>query len=469
MSRRTPLVAAVLAAGLLVGSVTACTPDDAVGGTFDTTVHPSDCGLPQLERAKKPVEILFWHSMIRSNLDWLKAATKAFNESQDEVHVKLAQQPNYQDTFTKYKAGLQSGDLPDLVQMEETVVQQMIDSRSTVPAQACIEAARYDTSAYLPRALAYYSSGGVQRAMPWAISNPILFYDKAKFAKAGLDPNKPPRTLAEVRAASQQLVDKKVVKHGITLKIAPYIYEFLLAKSGGEYVNHGNGRTSRADQANLTSPVSRSVLRWWKSMVDSKLALNTGADPNNIDHLLALTNDTAAMTIEASGAIGPIAAVLSSGQFGKIELAAAELPSLHGGGGVPVGDGALWIPSASSKVKRAAAWTFAEYLLSAKQQAGLAVAGGYAPIRVDATKDPKLVALWKDQPAYRVAYDQLLAGRVTTANVGSLIGDYQGVRDALRDGMIRMLRNGDSVDTATSQAKAQADIAIQEYNDRVGA
>ncbi len=43
------------------------------------------------------------------------------------------------------------------------------------------------------------------------------------------------------------------------------------------------------------------------------------------------------------------------------------------------------------------------------------------------------------------------------------------MRDALRDGMIRMLRNGDSVDTATSQAKAQADIAIQEYNDRVGA
>ena len=30
--------------------------------------------------------------------------------------------------------------------MEETTVQQMIDSRSTVPAQACIDASRYDTA-----------------------------------------------------------------------------------------------------------------------------------------------------------------------------------------------------------------------------------------------------------------------------------------------------------------------------------
>ncbi|MCB0959379.1 MAG: ABC transporter substrate-binding protein [Acidimicrobiales bacterium] len=469
MSARGRLLGGLLAAALVAGSLGACSPDDAEGGTFDATVDPADCGLDALAAATGPVEITFWHTMARSNAEWLEAATDEFNRSQDRVHVALAQQPNYQDAFTKYKAGLQSGDLPDLVQMEETVVQQMIDSRSTIPVQACIDAEDYDLEPFLPRALAYYEAGGVQRAMPWSISNPILFYDRGAFERAGLDPDRPPQTLEEVREYSEQLVDAGVVEHGISLKIAPYIYEFLLAKSGGEYVNHGNGRRARADEVNFDSDTSIAILRWWDEMVSDGLALNTGADPNNIDHLLALANGGAAMTIEASGAIGPVEAVLSSGDFGALAFGTGPLPSLEGGGGVPVGDGALWLPKASSKAKRAAAWTFATFLTSAEQQAGLAVAGGYVPARTDATEVPELVAQWEAKPFYRTAYDQLVAGPVDDATVGSLIGDYQAVRNSIRDALIRTLRNGDDPADAARDAKAEADIAVQEYNDRVGA
>lgn len=461
-----PIVVMVLAS--VAAGLSGCTPDDRAGGTFDTTVNPKDCGLSALEATKGPVTITFWHTLIRSNAEWLQKATDEFNASQDKVRVKLAQQPSYQDAFTKYKAGLESKDLPDLVQMEETTVQQMIDSRSTIPVQACIDASDYPLSDFVPRALAYYASGGVQRAMPWAISNPVLFYDKAKFAKAGLDPNKPPRTLADVKRISKILVDKKIAKHGITLKIAPYIYEFLLAKSGGEYVNNGNGRRSRADEVNFTSDTSLSVLSWWQDMVDSDLALNTGSDPNNIDHLLALANGGAAMTIEASSAIGPIEAVLASGDFGDLEVTTAPLPSLRGGGGVPVGDGALWLPSASSPAKRAAAWAYTQFLVSAEQQAGLAIAGGYVPARKDAAEVPALQAHWKEHPAYEVGYRQLLDGPLNDATVGSLIGDYQAVRNAIRDAMIRMLRYHEAPKKAAGNAKAEADIAVQEYNDRVG-
>jgi sn-glycerol 3-phosphate transport system substrate-binding protein len=453
---------------LAAAGLAACTPDDREGSTFDATVDPADCGLAALARATKPVTITFWHSMIRVNNDWLVAATKAFNASQDKVRVKLAQQPNYVDTFTKYKAGLSSGDLPDLVQMEETTVQQMIDSRSTIPVQACIEADHYALDAFLPRALAYYSSGGVQRAMPWAISNPVLFYDKAKFEAAGLDPNKPPRTFAEVEEMSRKIVASKAATHGITLKIASYIYEFLLAKSGGTYVNEGNGHRARADHANLDSPTSVKVLEWWKHMVDSKLALNTGADPNNFDHLLAIANGDAAMTIEASSAIGPVEQVTKSGQFGDIEVTTAPLPSLTGGGGVPVGDGALWLMEHSSPAERAAAWLYTKFLVSAEQQAGLSIAGGYVPVRADVTKVPALVTYWKEHPSYRTGYDQLISGPLNDATGGSLIGDYQSVRNATRDALIRILQYHDSVDEAAERAATEASFAMQEYNDRVG-
>jgi sn-glycerol 3-phosphate transport system substrate-binding protein len=203
-------------------------------------------------------------------------------------------------------------------------------------------------------------------------------------------------------------------------------------------------------------------------MVDSGLALNTGADLNNIDHLLALTNSGAAMTIESSSAIGPIQAVLKSGDFGDLKVTTAPLPSLNGGGGVPVGDGALWLPNASSRAETAAAWEYTKYLVSAEQQAGLAVAGGYIPARTDATEVPALKANWKLNPSYEVAYRQLVDGPLDDATVGSLIGDYQATRNAIRDGMIRMLRYDLAPEKAAKDAKGEADIAIQEYNDRVG-
>lgn len=447
------------------------------GGSSSPTTGPKDtgskvdaaeCGIDALAKATRPVEITFWHTMVRSNVTWLVDATKRFNASQKKVHVTLRTQPSYQDAFTKYKAGLQSGDLPDLVQMEETTVQQMIDSRSTVPAQACIDATHYATTDFVPRALAYYSYGGVQQAMPWAVSNPILFFDPGKFTKAGLDPTKPPKTLAEVKEYAQKLVSSGAAKHGIALRIEPYIFEFLLAKSGGTYVNNGNGHDKRATEANLTSPQAQEIWAWWKDMVSSGLAVDAGSEPGGINHLLAIGTGDAAMTFEASGTIGPIEQVLATGQYPGVTIATAPLPALTEGGGVPVGDGSLWMPKKSSPAKRAAAWTFITFLDSPEEQAGLAVAGGYAPIRISATKLPNLVAQWAAKPNYRAGYDQLVSGTANVANSGSLIGDYQGVRNAVRDGITKMLRNGLTPQAATAAAKKAADTAIQEYNSRIG-
>jgi sn-glycerol 3-phosphate transport system substrate-binding protein len=457
----------------LVGSLLAgCTADDRVGGTFDTTVDPADCGIEALEAEDGPVEIVFWHALAETSLDWLISSTKEFNASQDKVKVVLRRQPNYEDMFTKYKAGLASGDLPDLIQAEETVVQQMIDSRSTVPAQACIDATKTDLSDYLPRGLAYYSSGGVQRAMPWVISSPVLLMNRVAFEKAGLDPDDPPETLDEVREVSEKIVESGAAKFGIALKPAPFIFEFLLAKSGGEYVDNGNGRQARAVHANLDSPEALAIWQWWHDMVADGLALDTaGEDPANIDHILALANETegAAMTLESSASIGPIAGILATGAFPHVKPDVAPLPALTPGGGVPVGDGALWMPKASDPAHRAAAWQFMTWLNSPERQAEMAAAGGYVPTRLSAVDQPVLQAKWKEFPMFRVAYDQLLGGEMSDANVGTLLGEYQGLRNAVRDGLIRTLRQNVDPEKAARDAKAEADIVIQEYNDRVGA
>ena len=429
----------------------------------------SECGLAALAKAKKPVTIDFWHAFVSSNNTWLVATINQFNSSQDEVHVNLLQEPSYQDLFTKYKAGLISGDLPDVAEFEETTVQQLMDSKTTIPVQACIDASHYSLTDYVKRALAYYSYGGVQQSMPWAVSNVVLFYNTEDFVKAGLNPAQPPTTLAQVRQDSERIVASGAAKHGIALHEEPYDLEHLLAKSGGELVNNGNGRVSRTTRAELNSPTALKIWQWWDSMVTSGLALDTGSNENSIDHLLALGTGEAAMTFEASSAIGPIEQILNSGQYPGVHVAAAPLPALTTGGGVPVGDGSLWIPAHASPAQRGAAWKLIEFLDSPAEQASMAAACGYAPVRVSATTLPVLTAKWKADPSFRVAYEQLTTGNLNNANLGSLIGDYQGVRNSIRDGMVQMLSNHLSPTAAAQYAEQEANGDITYYNERIGA
>ncbi len=461
------LAAVVLTAGACSsGSVHSQTQGDAGAGR--TAVDPAACGLDAFAAAPKPVEVKFWHVMSHATADWLAATTNAFNHSQPDVHVTLVQLPNYEDLHTKYLAGLSTHALPDVFTPSDIEMQRLIDSQSVVPIQACVDADHYSLTPMLPRARAYFSYQGALWGMPWSLSNPVLGYNRAAFLKAGLDPDKPPRTLDELKQYSQKIIASHAATYGIALRVEPFVFEFLNAKSGGTFVNHGNGREGRATATTLDTPTARAIWTWWNDMVRSGLALNTGSAPGNIDHLIAVGTGTAAMAIEGSGALGNVKQALASGQYSTVKLGAAPLPSLHGGGGAPVGDGSLWIPKAAKPATRGAAWQYIKYLASSEQQAALAAEGGYAPMRADATSVPALVQRWRTEPLFRVGYDQLTTGAETTATAGSLIGDYQGVRDAVRDGLLSMLTDGLTPDAALQRAQRQADTAIRAYNERLG-
>lgn len=457
------VVAAVLVAA-------ACGGGDDGGNGGGGAADAARCGLDELAAATAsgdPVEITFWHQQVDRNGEVLAGLIDEFHAAQDTVRVRLVEFADYEEIFQKWRASLDGGDLPDLVVMEETAVQALVDSQSTIPVQACVEAERYDLSDYLPRAIAYYTVGGVLAAMPWNVSNPVLYYDRAAFARAGLDPDDPPATLEEVRAASQAIVDAGVAPHGIALRSQDYYNEFWYAKGGQVYVDHDNGRSGRAEHAQLDTEFGLELWTWWDEMVSSGLALDTGHADGNIDHMLAIGNGEAVMSIEASSALGPIAAVLESGQFEGLKLGVAALPGLREGGGVPVGDGALWIAAASPPERRAAAWQLARFLTQPEQQATLHMGAGYVPVRQSVAELPEIVAFWEEQPAYRVAYDQLVEGPTDAATSGSLIGDYQGVRDAVTAGLDAMLV-GDAIPAeALALAQREADAAIADYNARV--
>ena len=53
--------------------------------------------------------------------------------------------------------------------------------------------------------MSYFTVDGQMYAMPFNTSGPVLYYNKKAFTAAGLDPEQPPATLDEVRAAAEKL------------------------------------------------------------------------------------------------------------------------------------------------------------------------------------------------------------------------------------------------------------------------
>jgi sn-glycerol 3-phosphate transport system substrate-binding protein len=428
------------------------------------------CPLGALKNAKdKPVEITYWHSAQRANEETLQRLTSRFNSSQNDVRVTLVNQTTYVDTLNKFRAGLSSGDLPDLVQIEDTGLQQMIDTQATLAAQACVKADKYDLSDHLKRVIDYYSVKGTLWPMPFNVSNPVLYYNKKAFQAAGLDPNQPPKTLDEVKAAAQKLKDSGAVSQaGFGMKLDPWYLEQWSAIGGKTYVNNGNGRKGRASAVTFDNATGKEIFNFLADMVKQGLAKTNAADgPSALDNLLGIGNVNFGMTIDTSAALGTIQQVLSSGQYPNVELGVAPMPGPKGKGGVLVGGAANYISKKSSPEKQAAAWRFAKFLNEPDSQAEWSAGTGYVPIRQAAANLGPVQQRWAEVPGFKVAYDQLVGGVANTATAGPVIGDYQGVRDVVLDSEQQMF-GGMSPSAALKLAKEQANAKIDEYNSRVG-
>ncbi len=458
------LLAACSSGGSKVGSGTT-SPGGATSPTAAAASLAGQCPNGAVaQSAQKPIQITLWHSMTQANLKTLVTLTDQFNASHPDIHVNLVNQTSYIDTLTKYKATLGGGPRPDLVQIQDVDQQLMIDTKSVLPVQACFEAKHLDTSDFVPRAISYYTVRGVDYSIPFAMSNPVLYYNKAAFQKAGLDPNKPPKTLDELRQDAQQIVSSGADKYGIALKNDPWHLEEWSAMAGALYANNGNGRDKRATAVEFGGATGQQIYSWISGMARDKLAESTTS--NGFDNLFAVANKVAAMTIDTSAALGTIFDVLGSGQYKDIQLGVAPLPGPVAGGPTIQAGSSLFVISGTSPAREEAAFTFAEWLSEGPQQAVWSAGTGYVPVRTSATTQPVLQQAWTARPQLRIAYDQILSGANTQAAQGPVIGDMEGVRTAVENAETSLFQGADPTSTM-QKLVSSANSVISDYESRV--
>ena len=433
-----------------------------------------DCPTDALASASGTVEINFWHGMSGPLNDELVKLADAYNASQTKVKVSLVQ-GSYEDTADNYFAASQ-GDRPDVVQLPEYQVQAMTDTASIVPVGKCIESSGFDTSAFLPTALAAYATSGVQWAMPFNISNPVLFYNKKVFTAAGLDPNTPPKSLDELRSMSKKIVDSGAAKFGLALESGfdsggGWYVEQWFAKAQEFYVDGDNGRTGRATKVLFNDQTGVDLLTFLQGMLNDKTAVNVGDNSQSgYDNLLKLADQTepAAMTINTSASLGPVLQVLGTGQFPNInasDVGVGPMPGPDGKPGMLIGGAALWVVDSGDDVRTAAAWDFLTYLTAAQQQSEWASATGYVPNRTDALElDPYKTTVAND-PRFNVAYQQLLDTPDVPTSAGPVVGPLREIRTVLANAVASVF-NGTDPKTALDDAAGQSDALITDYNSR---
>ena len=80
--------------------------------------------------------------------------------------VEPTYQGSYDDSLNKLRAGLQSNDIPAVIQLFDIATRLMVDLKVATPVQDFMDAEGFDTSDFEPNVLAYYTVDGKQYSMP---------------------------------------------------------------------------------------------------------------------------------------------------------------------------------------------------------------------------------------------------------------------------------------------------------------
>ena len=224
----------------------------------------------------------------------------------------------------------------------------------------------------VPGHVAQSTWDGKTYALPFTGDASVLFYNKDLFQKAGLDPNKPPTTWAEIRADAKKITAIGSGTYGFTFagacggcnvfEFTPYIWG-----SGGQVLSKDGKK------AMLDSPQVTDALQFYRDMqTDGSIPSAAETDSGN-QQVPLFTSGKVGMT-----ALGAFA--IPSFDSAKLNYAAAPMPGKDSGTASFAGGDVISVINGTKN--RAGAVDFVKWATDTQAQTWLAK-NGSAPIRKD--------------------------------------------------------------------------------------
>jgi len=377
--------------------------------------------------ARAATEIQWWHSNTGAIADALNNIANKFNASQSAYKVVTTYKGSYPESMTAAIAAFRSGKAPHILQVFEVGTATMMAGKKAIkPVYEVMAQAgeKLDPKAYLPAVASYYSdTQGRLVSMPFNSSTPVFFYNKDAFKKAGLDPNKPPKTWDEVQEAALKLKDAGVACAFTTAWQSWVQLETMSAWHNQEFATKNNGFGGLDTKLVFNNEVLVRHIAKLSSWVKSGLFTYAGR-LNEPD--AKFTGGDCAMYTGSSSVYG-----LAKGSA-KFEFGVSQLPYYEDVRGAPqntiIGGASLWVMAGKKPVEYKGVAKFFTFLSSPEIQAEWHQKTGYVPITKAAYELTKKQGFYEANPGTDVAVQQLLLRNPTLNSKGIRLGYFPQIR-----------------------------------------
>ncbi len=376
--------------------------------------------------AHAQTEIQWWHSMSAALGDWVNDLAKQYNESQTQYKIVPTYKGQYDESMTAAIAAFRSGNAPHMLQVVEVGTATLMASQgASVPVAKVLSDGgfKFTPGDYVPAVAGYYTApNGQMLSYPFNSSTTIFYYNKDAFKKAGLDPEKAPKTWPEVFAAATKL---KASGHSCPFTTSWISWTQLESFS----LWHNTLFASKNNGFDGT---------------DAKLLVNTPLHVRHFENLAKASKDGSFVykgrnnTADASFPSGECAMITgSSGLYARVAKEAkfaygiSTLPYYEDVKGAPqntaIGGASLWVMAGKKPAEYKGVADFLNFLNDTKVQAASHQRTGYLPVTMAAYKLTDASGFYTKNPGTDVAVTQMIR-KATDKSRGIRLGNFVQIR-----------------------------------------
>lgn len=367
--------------------------------TASKTSESSSTGVSS--SSTKVITIEYWH-VFSENMGGpaVRELVQKFNEQHPGIEVVEKFQPNmYLGLMQNLQAALAAGNPPAVATIGHNFLEYATANLPHLPVE---EAAKRDPegqaflSNFLPNVLDLGRVNGKLVGMPYSVSVPVLYYNADMFKAAGLDPENPPKTWAEVREIAQ-IIKGKTGNYGLYFQEPAdhWAQQALMESNGARILTRTNGKV----KATFDSP---EAIEAYQLLADMVLKDKTALHATWEEGLQAFINGKVAMCVTTIARRNYIET------SSKFKVLTAPFPTFGDKPRrVPAGGNSLFI-FAKDPEQQKAAWEFIKYLNSPEGLTVWVKGTGYLPHRKGIAEDPEYLKPFMDEnPLMKPAVAQL--------------------------------------------------------------
>ena len=422
--------------------------------------------LSQAPQAAAQTEIAWWHAMDAELGKKLEEIATGFNDSQSDYKVIPTYKGTYAETLTSAIAAFRANEQPAIVQVFEVGTGTMMAAQGAVyPVYQLMEdnGEPWDPSGFLAPVTGYYSdTEGNILSMPFNSSTPIMYYNKDVFEAAGLDPETPPKTWAELETMSRQIVESGAANCGLSSAWITWIQtENLSALHDQPFGTLDNGFGGFGTEFTFNGPVQ--VKHWdnLKKWSDEGLFQYGGPGGGADAGPKFYAQECAIFMNSSAGRAGVIA---NSKDF---NVGFAPLPYYDDVIAEPknsiIGGATLWTLNGQDPEVYKGVAQFFTYLSQPEVQAAWHQFTGYLPITNAAYELGQEQDYYAQNPGSDIAIQQITRGTPTANSKGVRFGNLTQARNVVDEEFEALLAGNKTAQEALDSAVERGNVILRDF------